>query len=143
MPKRARQNSVRNLRNCWYHLSLLTAPGTGSSSRQLRSALLNHGSDCLSHSLTEIVYNLLRGNCPLNNETRRFIQHHKQTLLKIVKPNAALKSRRRIFQSQVGGSFFPALLAAALPVLVDLLFRPSTSISAPRPLTVKADGNTS
>ena len=114
----------KNIKSCWHHLSLLARSHQKNPKNRalLKQALLLDGGDCLTSSISDIVFNLLRGNCPLDDATKRLLRRHRSLLLQLANSKASLKRKRKLLINQKGSGFLAALLGAALPILVDLIF---------------------
>ena len=121
----AQSSKAKQVRSCWHHLSLLARPSSSvnsAKSRNLKRAILADGGACLTQVLVDIIHNLLRNNCPLDDTKRRLLKRHKAFLLRVVRPNTSLKNKQRLLGQQIGGGLITSLVLAALPVLVDLIF---------------------
>jgi len=89
------------------------------ASPTLRKELLKSGGNDLTKSICECVENVLNGNVKLTSAQRRKLLRHKQALRRIAS-SQSIGARKRYINQQ-GGAFLPALLAAAIPAIIQLI----------------------
>ena len=83
---------------------------------KLRKAILKNSPNSLVKLISEICYNVLKGNCNINKHTMDQLKKHKKHLRVLASPSSNLNVKRaRLIQT--GGSFLPLLL---IPLLADL-----------------------
>ena len=86
-----------------------------TSSDRRRQSLLEGATKDEIHCLTEIAFNIVKGNFPLDNESLRKLTKHKQAVRKLSKTRGSHKKKKQ-FLKQKGG-FLPLLLAPVLSIL--------------------------
>lgn len=83
----------------------------------LRKAILKHSPASLIKTISEICYNILKGNCNLSKKSLDGLKKHKKQLRFVSSAsNSSNLKRKRLIQS--GGSVFLPLLLA--PLIIDL-----------------------
>ena len=82
-----------------------------------RKRLLSGAENDVIKLLSEIIYNVLFGNVPLDHDKIRQLRRHKQTLHLLAKRSVSLDRKRTILLQHGGGSFFAALY----PILTSVL----------------------
>lgn len=85
-----------------------------------RKDILTHSSPDFVHALCELALNLIKGNIPLSPEHFKKLKRQKKILRLLADKKKGLKQKRAALKKQTGGFIFP-LLAAAVPILGDLL----------------------
>jgi hypothetical protein len=88
-----------------------------SSKPRERKVLLSGAENAIVKLLSEIVYNLLHGNVPLNSYKIQRLRRHKQTLYTLSDRSVTLNRKRNILHQHGSGSFFPLLF----PIISTLL----------------------
>ena len=84
-----------------------------------RRLMLAHGNTQLLNCICEITDNVLRGCVQLSCEDKQKLQRHKHAMRTIANKKYPKRLKKRLL-SQKGG-FLPILLAAALPLVANLL----------------------
>jgi hypothetical protein len=108
---------MRRMRWNYHSLQVLK-----NASPKLRKTIISNCDGELLNALSEINFNILRGNVQLSTCSRRKLRQHKNAL-RTVADNGQNINKRRQFLIQRGGFILP-LLTAVLPTLASLLFRP-------------------
>jgi hypothetical protein len=88
-----------------------------SSNPRGRKVLLSGAENAIVKLLSEIIYNLLHGNVPLNSYKIQRLRRHKQTLHTLSDRTVSLDRKRNILQQHGSGTFFPLLF----PIISSLL----------------------
>jgi hypothetical protein len=83
---------------------------------ELRNALLKHADKDLVCTICECVYNILRGNIPVDENQKKKLTKRKTLLRNIVKKTKSWTGKRKIIQK--GGNFLIPLL---LPIIGSLI----------------------
>jgi lipoate synthase len=99
------------------NISLLRLLSKSSPSE--RKVILKRGGPDLIKTICECAENVLNGNVKTTPRRLSALRKHKNHLRRLVR--GTLKSQTRHLQQKGGGVFIPALLAAALPTIVELL----------------------
>jgi|SRR5277367_122446 len=86
--------------------------------KKIQYALLQ--SPGLIKALSEIAYNLLRGNVTLSKTQKRKLQKHKTLLRSLACKQNTCTHKRKIIQ-RGGGAFLPLLLAPVISLLTSAL----------------------
>lgn len=68
--------------------------------------------------MCELCINLMNGNLPIDEATKRKLLSHKHKIRKLVDRKCVLKTKKRVIQR---GGFVPALLAALAPAALSFL----------------------
>jgi hypothetical protein len=84
-----------------------------------RKVILRRGGPDLTKTICECVQNVLNGNVKTTRRRLAALRRHKALLRRLAK--GSLKSQSRYLAQTGGGAFLPALLAAAIPTIIDLL----------------------
>jgi hypothetical protein len=90
-----------------------------SSCTQRNCILKKESSPDLLHILSECSLNYLEGNIPATKNQRHRLNKFKRQLKVLASKTAGPLHRKKVLQR--GGSFLGALLAVAIPALVNLL----------------------
>lgn len=91
-----------------------------TNNRKLRKAILNCADDELIKTLTEIIFNTIAGNTKLKNKDLKVLKKYKKELRFISRPNASIKSKRKVLV-QKGGGFLPIIIASLLSGFIGKL----------------------
>lgn len=90
--------------------------------KKTQKTLFRHCDEQTIQMLSELVYNLMKGNLRIDTKTQSQLKKYKTSLRAIYKciiRNRCLKRRRKIIVNQVGG-FWPPLAGLALQALASL-----------------------
>ena len=90
------------------------------STPQKRKDILAHASPDFLQALCEIAFNLLKGNIPLSPSQYKTLKRQKKIIRLLADKKIALKRKQLVLKKQTGGFIFP-LLAAAVPLLGNIL----------------------
>lgn len=71
------------------------------------------------HAICECVHNLLRGNVPISDISKRKLSKHKSTLRLIVKRGEGWDKKRKFLVQQGGGFIIPLLLSTVLQAVAQ------------------------
>ena len=66
------------------------------ASDKQRLAILKTVSDSQLRSLLEAIYNVLKGNCPIGETTKRGLSRYKKVLRRLVSKEFSLNQKRRL-----------------------------------------------
>lgn len=75
---------------------------------KMRKAILTHANEPLVRTLTECVYNVLRGNVPVKACDFKKLKRFRSKLRKVVAPKQKWRGKRDVFIQH--GGFLPILL---------------------------------
>jgi len=118
--KRQQQGLGRLKKN----INLLRVLSDKSQPRNLKTAIIKTAPPQLVASVADCCRNILNGKVALSPVRRKQLQIHKNVLRALAAPNISGDKKRRILvQQQQRGGFLPALLAAAIPVVIDIVAR--------------------
>lgn len=87
----------------------------------LRKALLKNADKKLVCTICECVYNILKGNIPLEDKQKKKLSKHKTYLRKVVKQTKSWTGKRKIIQK--GGNFLIPLLVPIIGTLIEKLIK--------------------
>ena len=85
-----------------------------------QKALLVTATPSQIHSICECIINVLYGTVPLDDQTRRSLIRHQNTLYALAEPTLPYADKRKLLVQQ-GGGFVDQLLPVILPALSLLL----------------------
>jgi hypothetical protein len=81
-----------------------------------RSAILKNADKKLINAICECVFNMLKGNLKVDENTKANLYKYKNILRKLVQ-KSSLKTKRKILQQK--GGFLQVLLPTILPTLIS------------------------
>lgn len=91
-----------------------------SSNPKLRTAILKNADDELIRTISEIAYNIIRGNVPLSKKRIEKLKKYKIQLRKLATPSRSLTLKRKVCV-QKGGGIVLAVLGSILSGIVGRL----------------------
>ena len=89
---------------------------TGATSDQ-RSAILKTLTKQQLHAVLEAVYNVLHGTCPISDNDKKKLYHHRSTIRKLVAKDLTRKQQHRLLIKYQ--SILPLLLKQVIAALND------------------------
>jgi hypothetical protein len=91
-----------------------------SANTPQRKLYINNATDAEINSVCECALNLCRGNIPLNCRQKKLLFPHRNTIRKVARTQNSDEARQLLMQK---GGFLPALAAAVIPIIADLIIR--------------------
>ena len=119
---RQRLLQQRGLGRLKKNINLLRVLADSRQSPKLRSAIIDNSPADLVDSVGDCCRNVLNGNVKLSPARKRQLSVHRRAIRLLAAPNVGVQKKKRTLKQQRGG-FLATLLAAAVPVAVDLLIR--------------------
>ena len=86
-----------------------------------RKHLLKNSSKDLISCISDVAYNVGRGNIPLTTCQYKSLKRGKKSIRILSDPKVGDKRKRTLLMKQKGSGFFLPLLAAALPAITSLI----------------------
>jgi hypothetical protein len=92
------------------------------------SSVVRSAPDDVIRAIANAAYNVQRGPIPLSPAQKAIFRTHRQTIATLASPQASIKRKRALAESQKGGfPFLPLLIGSALAALGGRLFGGATS----------------
>jgi hypothetical protein len=91
-----------------------------SANTSQRNHYINNATDDEIDSVCECALNLCRGNIPLTCRQKKLLFPHRNTIRRIAHTQDSDEARQLLKQR---GGFLPALAAAVIPIIADLIIR--------------------
>jgi hypothetical protein len=112
------------------HIGVLKVLADKSQPNNLKVAIMKHAPNDLVNCVADCCRNVLNGNVTLTPAKKRQLKVHRQAIRMLAAPNVSVQKKKSVLthQHQKGG-FVGTLLAATVPVVVDLLLRRFGKIS--------------
>lgn len=73
-------------------------------------------------AITEIVYNILKGNIDLTKKNKRLLRNYKKELLLIARKGRNIQ-KNKILSDQRGAGILSTILSVGIPIIASLLSR--------------------
>lgn len=89
------------------------------STGKQRKDMIAHANKGQMEAISEIAFNLLKGNMMIPTQTFKRLKPHKSKLLYLTHKKPSLKKKKQVLNQK--GGFLPALASLITPLAIDLL----------------------